>query len=512
MKRIGSIMAILLMAFVSAQAQLISWSVPLGKYEKIEPCWGDLYCVYSDNHVGVIYGDGRPVVALEASRITGFHDGVALVLKSTGGQERIMGILHTSGKYVKVEGCYYTIPYQEFFSEGLLSVVGENGKAGFLDADGMVVKTFNTPFVSPFSEGYAVVGENQDYMLVDKSFQPVDIRLGTVAKVYGGTNVFNGSAIIWDSNGRFYQFDLNSGLAQKISEPKSLDYDYLYCFSSITKRTAEVAYEATEREKETLAVSAEGEKYGYATDEKVILPYQFDEAENFHGHYAIVKKKGEAAILKLHQTQETFKISSDKEIKYRRSASKNQLHRFSMILPSLWNENDVEVVVKDNQGVTMGTSKRGGVCEFKADGTTGSRKYHVSLACNDLLLWQGDIDYRYTIEPEPVVIQNDNERHSAYKPLTVTLKAQNTQADKNNRCYVLAKITNPNPDPITTQVTMTGSNLLEAVSVRVTVPALGTKDVSTYFIVKKAVSGQKVTVTTAAGGSASLDGLQLIPF
>ena len=77
---------------------------------------------------------------------------------------------------------------------------------------------------------------------------------------------------------------------------------------------------------------------------------------------------------------------------------------------------------------------------------------------------------------------------------------------------MLAKITNPNPDPITTQVTMTGSNLLEAVSVRVTVPALGTKDVSTYFIVKKAVSGQKVTVTTAAGGSASLDGLQLIPF
>ena len=512
MKKIGSILAILIVAAVSVQAQLISWSVPLGKYEKIEPCWGDLFFVYSDNSIGVINGDGSLVVPVDASRITGFRDGLSLVLKSTEGKERIIGILASSGRYIKIDEYYYTIPYQEFFSEGLLTVVNENGRAGFMDSNGVVVKSFDAAFISPFSEGYAVVGENQDYQLVDKQYNPVDIRLGTVAKIYGGTNVFNGSVIIWDANGKFYNFNLNSGLAQKISEPKTLEYDYLYCFSSITKRTEEVAYEAMKRSGETLAASSQGGKYGYATDEKVILPYQFDEAENFHGKYAIVKTNGETAILKIQDAEESFKINPDKEIKYRKSAAKNLLHRLYMIIPSLWKENDVEVTVKDNQGVTLGTTKNGGICEFKADGTTGNRKYHVSLVCNDLLLWQGDIDYKYTVEPEPIIVQQENVRQSAYKPLTVTLKAQNTQADKNNRCYVLAKISNPNPEPITTQVTMTGSNLLEAVSVRVTVPALGTKDVSTYFVVKKAVSGQKVTVSTAAGGSATLDGLQLIPF
>ena len=36
-------------------------------------------------------GDGRVVVSPEASRITGFYGGLALVLKSDGGKERILG-------------------------------------------------------------------------------------------------------------------------------------------------------------------------------------------------------------------------------------------------------------------------------------------------------------------------------------------------------------------------------------------------------------------------------------
>ena len=75
-----------------------------------------------------------------------------------------------------------------------------------------------------------------------------------------------------------------------------------------------------------------------------------------------------------------------------------------------------------------------------------------------------------------------------------------------------ATISNPNPDAITTTVSMKGSNLLEAINQRVTIPAYGSKDISTYFTVTKATSGQKVTVSTTAGGTATLDGLQLIPF
>lgn len=492
-------------------AQLITWAVKPGVYTKIEPCWGDMYFAYKGNTLGVINGDGSVIVAPEANRITGFYGGLALVLKSDGGQERILGILSTDGSYSKVDGTYFTIPYQEFFSEGLLTVTTPRGQAGYMNGNGVIVKIFNVSFISPFSEGYAVVGENEDYSIIDKRFNTLSIQLGTVSQVYGGSNVYKGVAVVWDGNGKFYNFDVNRGTSKKISEPSSLEYDYMYCFSSITKRSEKVPYEDPQRSSVSLQVTEKGGKYGYETNGRTILPYQFEHAEDFHGNYAIAKARGQYALLSLHYVNDVFDAKANSNIKYRKSAGKDLVHKFGVTLPAVWDEDNVTVKLKDDDGVPVNISKNGSSYEFKANGGNGTQKYNVEIDGDGMLLWQGEIAYNYTIEAEPVIIHEEKEI-GRYKPLTVSLKASNTQADKNNRCYVKATISNPNPDAITATVSMTGSNLLEAVNQRITIPAYGSKDVSTYFTVKKATSGQKVTVSTTAGGTATLDGLQLIPF
>lgn len=505
MKRIFFLIAIVF-AVAQTHAQLINWSVKPGVYTKIEPCWGDMYFAFKGNTIGVINGDGSVIVTPEANRITGFYEGLALVLKSDGGQERILGILSTDGSYSKVDGTYFTIPYQEFFSEGLLTVTTPRGGTGYMNGNGVVVRNFNESFISPFSEGFAVVGENEDFSIIDKRFNKLSIQLGTVSQVYGGSNVYKGVSVVWDGNGKFYSFDVNRGTSSKIPKPSSLNYDYMYCFSTITNRPENVPYDDPQRSSISLSVTEKNGKHGYVTNGKTILPYQFEQAEDFHGKYAIAKIQGKYGLLSLHNANDTFDAKANSDIKYKKNSGKGLVHKFGITLPTLWNDYNVTVKLKDDEGSFVNISNYGNSYEFKANGGNGTKKYNVEIHGEGMLLWKGEIAYNYTIEADPVIIEGP------YKPFTVSLKATNTQADKNNRCYVKATVSNPNSEAITATVTMTGSNLLEAVSQRITIPAYGSKDVSTYFTVKKATSGQKVTVSTTAGGTATLDGLQLIPF
>ena len=171
MKRILFLFAAIFSLALTAQAQVIGWSVKPGVYNKIEPYWNDMYLVKKTGKTGIIKGDGSVVVPAVASRITGFYDGLAIALQTDGGNERILGILSDDGSYAQVDGTFYAIPYQEFFSEGLLTITTPRGQTGYMNGMGHVVKTFNASIVSPFSEGYAVVGEGKDYKLIEGHLQ-----------------------------------------------------------------------------------------------------------------------------------------------------------------------------------------------------------------------------------------------------------------------------------------------------------------------------------------------------
>ncbi len=504
------------------QSQVITWSVKPGVYSKIEPCWDDMYLAYKNGHVGVISGDGRMIVSPEASRITGFYGGLALVLKSDGGQERILGILSTDGSYVKVDGTYFTIPGQEFFSEGMLTISTPRGQTGYMNGNGVVAKSFNVPYVCPFSEGYATVGEGQDFSIIDKRFNTLQIPLPSVSPLYGGANVYKGIAIVWDGNGNFYEFNPQGGTCYALRDRsvrnslKSFDfkYDYLGGIAVLTKRPEFVSYEAPQRLTETVRVKELGGKFGYVDGEKTILPFQFEQAESFHGNNAIVRTDNGVALLALHKSDEGFNaVASNSTVKYRKNNNKDIQHLFGLAVPSQWKVRDMNIMIKDENGISKNVTNKDGNYVFLSDGNEGEKKYSVEIESDGLKLWTGDIIYRYELKKEDPVptAPSSNER---VREFTVTLKINNTKADKNNHCNVTATVYNPNSEDISTLVTFTGSNLLEKVSKRIVVPARGSKDVSTYFTVEKVQlgHGQKVTVTTSAGGRDSLDGLQLIPF
>lgn len=517
MKRKIFLIVMACVAIVSLHAQVVTWAVKPGTYSKIEPCWGDMYFAYSGNNVGIINGDGRVIVEPEATRITGFYGGLALVLKSDGGKERILGILSTDGSYSKIDGTYFVIPYQEFFSEGLLTVTTPRGKAGYMNANGSIVQEFNVSFVSPFSEGYAVVGEDRDYTLVDKRFNRLNIQLGTVSQVYGGANVYKGVAVIWDGEGRFYNFDVNRGTCQKISKPSSLDYDYMFCLSSVTKRPGEISYENPMRSSQTLATTEQGGKYGYMNGNKTVLPCQFEQAEHFYGNYAIVKSAGSYGLLALHNTNDSFGArSSNSEISYRKSAQKGIKHKFDVSLPDLWNGDMVSVKLKDENGMLVNTKNSGNSYEFQTDGSTGTKNYSVEIDADGLRLWNGEIAYNYHIEkePDPVVENNGggNTGGGSHASLSVSLKMLNTNADKNDHCCVRATISNSGATSVTTSVSCSATVPVDGATKTVTVPAKGSATVDFNLKVKKASSGVSVTVSTRAGGSGTLSGLQLIPF
>lgn len=516
---------LVLMAFLSlspcllTKGQVIHYSVKPGLYTGITPLWEDMFVVEKGIDVGVIDGDGKIIVAPEASRVTGFYEGYALVLKSENGKERILGILSSNGDYSKLDGDYYTIPYQEFFSEGLLTVKNKSGKAGYMNPNGVVVKEFNVDLVAPFSEGYAAVGQNRDFTLVDKLFNKVSIQLGTVAEIYGGTNVYNGNAIIYDSNGKFYNFDVLRGKAKKISTPSSFDYDYLYTLRGVSGRPATVPYDKPRRMAVKLEAKSKGSKYGYESNGKVLLPYQLDEAENFYGNHAVVKKNGQPGILRYNSTTTDFgAFAKNSDIKYKKGSERNIPHNFEIRLPEYWAGKNITVKVRDEHRTVRTATSNGGIYEFTADAEAGSKKYDLELEAEGLTLWNGDILYSYTPQREPIQWPVNPTGSVTDKPqkmkadLSVSLEATRTHADKNDRCCVTATIRNPNSTPVNARVTWSGSELLEGNGKDVTVPANGSVKVDIYLKVLKAKSGIRVSVSTSAGGAATLNGLQLIPF
>lgn len=94
------------------------------------------------------------------------------------------------------------------------------------------------------------------------------------------------------------------------------------------------------------------------------------------------------------------------------------------------------------------------------------------------------------------------------KQLIISIKPENV-AKRDGVCPVTATISNPNDVPVSTTVSMTGSDKFVRCSHNVSIPAHGSKPVVGYFQVQKSVSGQSVTVTTGTGASSTKSGISI---
>lgn len=513
--RLFSTFFALMVMGVAAIAQNISWVVKPGIYDRITPCGTKLYEVTSGNRVGVIDDAGREIVPLECREITGFHEGYALALADEGGQRRVLGILSADGDYAYVgDGRYYTIERQEFVSEGFLTVRDGSGNAGYMNTRGVVEHIFrDANLVAPFCEGYAAVWIADDYHLLDRRFREVEIVLTTNSELEGGTNVYKGEAVVW-AGGKSYKYNVATGDCRKY-RCKNEDLDYLFCYSELTGRPQVVSHDVFNMPTSLVKPDMRNGKYGYSRNGVSLLSCQLEKASEVYGEVAIVSLGGKTGMLRMLPYDGSFGVAtSTPEFEYWKGEAKELKHSFSVTLPAGWQDADLDVRVTNGDGARVAVEGKDGVYTFSTQELTGQVAYQVEIGYEGLKLWDGQFSCNYTSKKRPVAVVDDRRPDpvpvSQY-PLSVSVQMKNTMADKNGRCYVVATISNPNGKDVSTNVTFSGSELLNKSSHSVKVPAKGSLTVSTFFTVKKVAKGQSVTVTCSAGGRASLTNLTLRP-
>lgn len=500
---------------VAAFAQNISWVVTPGTYDRITTCGANLYEVAKGTRVGVIDNAGREIVPVECKEITGFHEGYALALADEGGQHRLLGILSDSGDYAYVgDERYYTMERQEFVSEGFLTVRDGGGNAGYMNTRGVVEHIFQgAGMAAPFSEGYAAVWIADDYHLFNKRFKEVEILLTTNSELEGGTNVYKGEAVVW-AGGKSYKYNVATGDCRKC-KVRDEDLDYLLCYSELTGRPQKAPLDVFSMPTSLVKPVLENGKYGYGRNGVSLLSCQLDKASEVYGEVAIVSLGGKTGMLRMLPYDGSFGVAtSTPEFEYWKGEAKELKHSFSVTLPAGWQDADLDVRVTNGDGARVAVEGKDGVYTFSTQELTGQVAYQVEIGYEGLKLWDGQFSCNYTSKKRPVPVPDDRRPDpvpvSQY-PLSVSVQMKNTMADKNGRCYVVATISNPNGKDVSTNVTFSGSELLNKSSYSIKVPAKGSRTVETFFTVKKVAKGQSVTVTSSAGGRASLSNQTLIP-
>lgn len=402
-----------------AKAQTAVWQLHPTDYNDITIINNNLYKVGKNGKIGLIRADGTIVAPIENDNLSDFYEGKAIITVNDGHGERIDGCLTEDGKYYHFDKKYYTLNGQKFFSDDVISVANEQGKLGYIDILGTEVCGFDGKYdkIKPFSEGYAAVFKNKKYYLIDKEGIPVRFTFRSVGEVFGGTNVYNGLAYIWDTEGRFYTYDINKDAPCKSTKApqntKSLDY--LYRFSCISGANKEVPFaKKTYSGAKGLMSSERGGLYGYINDGNIILPFQFHSASQFENGNAIVNQNGRLGIIK-YVDGSRFSVSeiSNKIDFY---AGISTTCQFNIEIPGAWRNTDLQVSVKDPQGVSIETTHVNNSYSFTQKLSSSCKlEYKVTISGDGLRLFDGNLSYSFVKKEVCATCGKDKDKCAGHK-------------------------------------------------------------------------------------------------
>lgn len=383
-----------------AIAQTVVWQMRPIECDKIQLINSDLYRIEKNGKIGLVRSDGTFISPIENDNISSFYEGKALVTSNDGDGERINAVLTEDGKYNQFSKIYHTLNGQKFFSNGLLSVSNEKGELGYIDEYGSEVCAFNGKYdrIKPFAEGYATVFKNKKYHLINKEGIPVKFTFKSVGEVYGGTNVYNGLAYVWDTEGRFYTFDVNKNNPCKSvkTPPNTKALDYLYRFTSVSGQDKKVPFkDLVYKGKSGIQPSTCNGKYGYCNSDNFVLPYQFSVASQFEDGYAIVGENGKLGIIKYVDGSSFSVMEVVKSLMFQ--VGKSVTCKFSVDIPEAWKNKNLHVEMKDQQGALIETVHVDNVFSFQQTlNSNCKRDFYVTISGDGLLLFEGKLVYNYT--------------------------------------------------------------------------------------------------------------------
>lgn len=484
---------------MTVSAQTVVWQLPPTDYSQITRYFKDIYQVEKNGKIGLIHSDGKVIVPTVCERITDFCNHIALVVSMEGNDELIHGFLTDRGNYIPLSQKYYTLKGQEFFSDGMLSVKNDRGKVGYLDEQGREALGFDGKYdkIKPFSEGYAAVFKNKNYSLIDKGGGKATFIIG-IGEIYGGTNVYQGSAYVWDTDGHFYTYDTATGKCKSAKKPSNVQWDYLYCFTGVSGRGKTAPFsKLTSSGTIGLKPVNEGGLYGYQEGNKIVLPCQLAEATPFEDGLAVVKLNGKYGILRYVSQAKDFALSIGKS-NFVYDVGQSVDCAFALDTPDEWGKNTMQVMVKDkSSGTQQSIIKTGRDYSFNIKPESSSSSYDVVVSAEGLLLWKGTASYTFK---------------KIERNLQASISIKGHIADENDHVYVTAIISNPGSEEVTATVTLSGSNAFSGVTKTCTVGPKSSVSVSSYFTVKKHLDGQYARVHTSKGGSAQTPSISLEPY
>lgn len=471
------------------------------QFDQMEIFTPELYKVVKNGKTGLINREGKTVLPYEFDVIFDFFEGIALFGNYTSDGTVIKGTVNEENKINYVSGEYYLHHDYPFYSEGFIPVIDGSGRYGYLNENGRPSFKFGKDETRPFSEGFAAVGEGDDFHWLTTTGEKIFLSLPNGSYPYGGTNFYNGIAYLWDEYGEdFFILDA-TGDIRKI-KPRELKVDYLYRVD--TDLGASIDYKKhSGRYDQTWKPTQKNGKWSYKDSKGILLStYEYDDVDYFQGLSARANINGKWGLIQIVEDNETFYAKADKKL-HVFSHKKGSDCSFQLSVPDKWKEKNLVVSIKDPEtGETIDLyKKQNNVYTFTyqpdKNQTTLSKTFVIDVKNDDVTLWQGEEIYDFA---------------QAIK-LLASLSVKN-KADHNNRCFVTATISNPSSIPVTTTVTLSGggsNSQFNPQKVNITIPANSKRSVTSAFILKGVELDGWCSVATADGVQARRNNLELKP-
>ena len=479
-------LALMLLLSVTVHAQTAKWMVE-PEYDNISYYSKDLFKTWDAGKMQLLDRNGNYLLPRAVDSVTDYADGYALVLDRSGSYLRIVGFFTEKGhQFQAVNGEYYTNRYSHF-SEGMLSVNGPDGKAGYIDNKGNLVIPCQYADARPFLKGWASVkGDDKKVNYIDQvgrvmviKFHYGDLTMGTNFNQKGEAMVANyQDCAIIDVSGEVVGKYKKKGKKVPV---RTYDYSFDEDFEDIPGPSN--AKPAFEQGMETFAY---GGKLGYKVGEKVMLKPQFTDAKLFADGMAIAALDGRYGIL----TRVNGDVSVDvkgKNIMYVSSKSVSN-YTVSVDVPSGIDPASVSLNLDCGDGDLNPVELKKGKYTFKpvfnADAEAERFTVKAEVYSDGLLLSDVEKDFEVNYV-----------RISVSKP-----KVTKEYADDKDTQKAVAYITNHSKNALDVSVSLTATvkasgNSVQPTSRELKIEAGETKEISITF---KVVEQESVKVNASA--------------
>lgn len=443
----------------SIYAQTVTWSA-YPTYESLEEYSGSMYKIEKYGKIGLADITGRILVPVICDTITPFHEHLALALDYYKGKYQVKGIIKEhNGEFVKIKNFYYVDKYP-FFSDGKLAVYDDNNKYGYLQPDGTLSIKCKYAKAYPYYMGLACIHKQKEEvaylkndgseLITELESQGYVLLTGTSfnekgeAYVQGKASMVGVKRCIINKNGRILR-------EAKYSGTKIKNYEYRKPIVFENAKSFSV-------QKDDINIITEQGKYGFANNNGIVAPAQFEAVWPFKGGYAKVKKNGKYGLLKLESG--TYNGQLDTDVVKVKNGKVDEI-TYTVYLPSSYMGKQIILQIDEGNGIpksanyTVTSNRLTHIITPLPRGKEKDKILHFELQADGLQLWKDDkrISFEYIasrppILSGPIVGANFQVDEDGY-----------VRADKSNQVEIYAIVENRSTEVLNITLTLKGTGI-----------------------------------------------------